>query len=640
MQIIPEPSPRAHRKLPERPDIDQLRKQAKDLLHAFESNDPAAVADVREHFRIDGVFTLSQAQLVLARTYGFDSWPKLKAFVDGVSIKRLFDVVNTGDATTARELLRRRPEMINMDLPEQGERKLIHVAVDRHDVPMFRMLLEQGANPRIGIWPHRESTSALRMATERGLTDLLAILDQVEAQKREEMSCPNVTISPDQEILAALIHANRNDEAIAMLDADPELMKQCDRDGGSPLHVACSVANETIVNWLCDHRANANKPDINGQTPIDRAACALHWRAQERLEPLKRIITRLRFRGAEHTPRSAAAVGDIEVLRLLHEQKHPQFTNGNFRHGGILTTATNFGQIESVRCLLDLGLNPDEPIALGGQEDEAWSWGGPLWHAAAFGRLDIATLLLDRRANPNANVYASGWPLDRAYERNDRAMIDLLFSRGATPSIYTVCAAHDHAAAQKIVDARGDDAHAMREMVWGAATSTNLPAFEMAFDRFVARQDRLSLEECNWHDLLCQPMRDGKPREEAAPSTYRDDDRFTIIARMLDSGVDPNVRGGFGLTLLHFVAARELPAAYQVRFATLLLDAGADPALKDTLLCSSALGWACRYGRDGLVDLYLSRSVPTHEPETPEWARPEEWARKMNHLSILAKLTR
>jgi len=42
-------------------------------------------------------FALHDAQLALARSYGFDSWPKLKAHVDGVTLRRLTDAVRTGD---------------------------------------------------------------------------------------------------------------------------------------------------------------------------------------------------------------------------------------------------------------------------------------------------------------------------------------------------------------------------------------------------------------------------------------------------------------------------------------------------------------------------------------------------------------
>ena len=46
---------------------------------------------------IASTFALHDAQLVLARSYGFDSWPKLKAYVDGVTVKRLADAVRSDD---------------------------------------------------------------------------------------------------------------------------------------------------------------------------------------------------------------------------------------------------------------------------------------------------------------------------------------------------------------------------------------------------------------------------------------------------------------------------------------------------------------------------------------------------------------
>ena len=58
--------------------------------------------------------TLHDAQLVLARCYGFESWPKLKAYVDGVTVRRLAAAVRAGDLAQARGMLESRPELANM----------------------------------------------------------------------------------------------------------------------------------------------------------------------------------------------------------------------------------------------------------------------------------------------------------------------------------------------------------------------------------------------------------------------------------------------------------------------------------------------------------------------------------------------
>src|SRR2546426_12668340 len=84
--------------LPARPDLDQLRTQAKELLKSHKSSDPEAVKRIREsHPRFAGAseaemraakFSLSDAQLVVAREYGFASWPKLKQHVESILLER------------------------------------------------------------------------------------------------------------------------------------------------------------------------------------------------------------------------------------------------------------------------------------------------------------------------------------------------------------------------------------------------------------------------------------------------------------------------------------------------------------------------------------------------------------------------
>jgi len=65
--------------LPDRPDADQLRRQARELHRAAVGGDTAALGRLRE---VSGKITLSAAQLAIARDYGFPSWPRLKAEVE------------------------------------------------------------------------------------------------------------------------------------------------------------------------------------------------------------------------------------------------------------------------------------------------------------------------------------------------------------------------------------------------------------------------------------------------------------------------------------------------------------------------------------------------------------------------------
>ena len=106
----PHPPARAMR---EHPDIDQLRRQARELLEAYRAQSLDAIIEVTAHHRTatPETFALHDAQFVLARSYGFESWPKLKAAVEGVTTKRLHEAVKKGDLDAARALLARRPEI-------------------------------------------------------------------------------------------------------------------------------------------------------------------------------------------------------------------------------------------------------------------------------------------------------------------------------------------------------------------------------------------------------------------------------------------------------------------------------------------------------------------------------------------------
>jgi len=64
--------------LPDRPDLDQLRRQARELLRAAADSEPGAVTRLRA---VSERATLSAAQLAIAREHGCSSWPALAAEV-------------------------------------------------------------------------------------------------------------------------------------------------------------------------------------------------------------------------------------------------------------------------------------------------------------------------------------------------------------------------------------------------------------------------------------------------------------------------------------------------------------------------------------------------------------------------------
>jgi ankyrin repeat protein len=113
-------------------------------------------------------------------------------------------------------------------------------------------------------------------------------------------------------------------------------------------------------------------------------------------------------------------------------------------------------------------------------------------------------------------------------------------------------------------------------------------------------------------------------------------DTFKIL---LDDGVDPDVVGSGGFTILHHLASDygRNQGTCDIR-ATMLLDAGASLTKRDPLLKSMPLGWACRWGRIDLVRLYLERGADAVESDAEPWATPLAWATKRWHHEIVQML--
>lgn len=98
------------RRLPTRPDVEYLKREAKDLLAAYRREKPEAIADFGD-FHPTGVrpreSSLNDAQLVLARSYRFASWPRLRL---GAELCR---AIYESDESTVRSLAEQHPELLN-----------------------------------------------------------------------------------------------------------------------------------------------------------------------------------------------------------------------------------------------------------------------------------------------------------------------------------------------------------------------------------------------------------------------------------------------------------------------------------------------------------------------------------------------
>lgn len=615
-------SPKPTRRLPQHPSLEQLKKQARELLERFRAGDAAAIAEVdRFERKTDGTtFALHDAQRVLARVYGFQSWTKLKAFVDGVTVARLAVAVNAGDLAQVRRMLAARPELIGMDISESDEHRVLHYAVMRRDVPMVRFLMQSGADARKGIWPHRDATSALTIARDREFDDVVVAIEEEELKRQKELSCPNATISPAQDEIAAAIRRGETETAIRLLQENPSLLEACDRHGGTLLHIAAQQCNAELVAWLLERGATVRKRDVRGLTALDRAALAVEPR-NDRGVRFPAVARLLLEHGADLTVRGAVTLGDVSRVEALMAAS-PEVLREIDQSGGIVSLAVKHGQFEVARLLLDLGADVDERTLLDELEEPTETAGMPLWWAALAGDLAITRLLLDRGADPNANVYASGWPLRNAWKHD--SVKQLLLERGAKMQPYMLAELHDVEEAKRLL-ASSPSEDVVHELLWEAAESGCAEIVELALPQMKWPKD-----DKRWHWVMIQPIRG------AGRDSDQNEGRFRCMAALLRHGVDPNVTR-FGATPLHFAAARlgSVGDSDRARFAAMLVEHGARTDLRDDTLKSTPLGWACRWGRLKMAEVLIQRGASIDEPDAEPWATPKAWARKMGHEKVL-----
>lgn len=126
------------KRLPDSANLDQLKRQAKDLLSDFRTGQMSAFQRVREfHPKYSGLsdevltaktFALSDAQLAIAREYGYVSWPRLKAVIadrhhealvlshnDRLQygpFKQALDFMDAGDLARLSRLLKQHPGLV------------------------------------------------------------------------------------------------------------------------------------------------------------------------------------------------------------------------------------------------------------------------------------------------------------------------------------------------------------------------------------------------------------------------------------------------------------------------------------------------------------------------------------------------
>lgn len=310
--------------LPARPDLEQLRHQAKDLLRDAQRGDPRAAACLRA---ISPRPILASAQLAVAREYGFDSWPQLKREVE----RR--EILNSRDLSRLSSLLAQDPDLavaplsnwsdhplganplnyvamirfdherlgLPADLPGTGRVAAALIEAGAHvegmpgdfetplitaasygDTEVARVLIDAGANleARAADRGAVPGSTALMHAAVFGNTDVLDLLVSAGARPHGIESAAAVGdisdwLTPDTPLQAriralgfAADHQRLEviDQLIAAgtpVDAVDELF------GRHALRLAAENGRARSVRRLLEHGADPNLRDEEGRTPLD-----------------------------------------------------------------------------------------------------------------------------------------------------------------------------------------------------------------------------------------------------------------------------------------------------------------------------------------------------------------------------------
>jgi hypothetical protein len=343
------PNPQDVLPLPARPNLEQYKKLAKDLVKACRSGAPEAIREWADrwpeqaplidafarHTLTSRDCALTGAQFVIARAHGFESWPGFAAHLDGLGraaspvsmFEAAAEAVVAGDVATLQRLLREQPALIRARSTREHRATLLHYAA---------------AN---GVENYRQQTPRNAAAIAQ---TLLAAGAEVDAEA--EMYGGGCTTLG---LVATSIHPER-----------------------------AGVQN-ALMQLLIDHGAVIDRPGAVGNNHSFVVGCLANGRG-----PAAEYVA---ARGARLDLEGAAGLGRLDLVSSHFNPDgtlKPPATATQMHEG--FAWACSYGRTEVVEFLLDRGVPIDAAVRHDGQTGLHW--------AAVGGHSDLVSLLLDRRA--------------------------------------------------------------------------------------------------------------------------------------------------------------------------------------------------------------------------------------------------
>jgi len=322
------------RRLPSHPNLDHLRHQAKDLLKEHAQRDPGAAQRIREfHPRFSQATDAGIFDAPLKLSDAQLAVAREAGFPSWVRLKRHVEKptdLNLPHQERITDPVFRRA----VDLIDAGDGAGLRAYLKRHPKLVRQHIAFEG-------WNYFHNPSLLQFVAENPVRH-------------------------------GKLPANIVDVATAILEAGPagsELNETLMLVATGSVPRECGL-QQPLIDLLCDHGADPNSA---------LHAAALHGE----MEAVRALIGR----GARIDLPVAAALGRVEDFRRLL-----RIANGGARHLA-LALASQFGQVEIVRLLLEAGEDPNRYNPVGGHSHST-----PLHQAAAAGNEELVRLLVERGA--------------------------------------------------------------------------------------------------------------------------------------------------------------------------------------------------------------------------------------------------
>ena len=299
--------------LPPRPNLDQLKHQAKDLLASgarARFRALPAFASASDQELEQATFALHDAQSVIAREYGFESWKALRERVEELTLEfdaaigQFLEAATDGRGDRAERILGLHPGIASANLHTAlvlGDAKRVDAQLDRdpslakksggprgwepmhyvcytamaHDSPerarglaaIARRLITLGADPNTRFpWLHHNVHRAVLWGASRvaqSMPLVTALLD-AGADPNDGVTLPMAASAGDVPVLELLLaHGANVDQAWAT-------------DGSTALYAILNWSRTPDgAAWLLEHGADPNAVFAeNGETPLHAVARA------------------------------------------------------------------------------------------------------------------------------------------------------------------------------------------------------------------------------------------------------------------------------------------------------------------------------------------------------------------------------